>query len=55
MKKKTQSLILAVAVICFLGSAAFADVPRTTGTISKVTVYRGQVPSRLICRRALLS
>jgi len=42
MKKKTQSLILAVAVICLLGSAAFAEVPRTTGTISKVTVYRGQ-------------
>lgn len=42
MKKKTRSLILAVAVICFLGSAAFADVPTTTGTISKVTVYRGQ-------------
>ena len=42
MKKRTQSLILAVAVICLFGSAAFAEVPRTTGTISKVTVYRGQ-------------
>lgn len=41
MKNLTQ-LVLAVALITFLVSAASADVPTTTGTISKVTVYRGQ-------------
>ena len=42
MKKQTQTLIAAVAVITLVTVAAFADVPTTTGTISKVTVYRGQ-------------
>jgi len=42
MKEKTQIFTLAAAVICLLAVAAFAEVPPTTGTISKVTVYRGQ-------------
>jgi len=42
MKRWTQTLVLAVSVIGFLASAVFADAPRTAGTISKVTVYRGQ-------------
>jgi uncharacterized protein (TIGR02231 family) len=42
MKKRTQTLVLAVAVMGLLASAVFADAPRTTGTITKVTVYRGQ-------------
>ncbi|MBA7482406.1 hypothetical protein ES707_17892 [subsurface metagenome] len=42
MKNQTQILTLVIVVIAFLASVAFADVPTTTGTISKVTVYRGQ-------------
>ncbi len=42
MKNQTQTLTLVIVVIAFLCSVAFADVPTTTGTISKVTVYRGQ-------------
>jgi uncharacterized protein (TIGR02231 family) len=42
MKQKAETLITAIAIICLLGVAAFAEVPTTTGTISKVTVYRGQ-------------
>ena len=42
MKKWTQTILLVVVVIGLLGTAVFADVPRTAGTISKVTVYRGQ-------------
>ena len=42
MKNQTQTLTLAIVVIAFLASVAFADVPTTAGTISKVTVYRGQ-------------
>ncbi len=42
MEKKRQSLILAVVVIGLLAAAGFAEVPRTTGAISEVTVYRGQ-------------
>ena len=42
MKNQTQILTLAIVVIAFLCSVAFADVPTTIGTISKVTVYRGQ-------------
>ncbi|MCH8119970.1 MAG: mucoidy inhibitor MuiA family protein [Planctomycetes bacterium] len=42
MKNQTQTLTLAIVVIALLASVAFADVPTTTGTISKVTVYRGQ-------------
>jgi len=39
---KQQNLILTLAVVVLATSAAFADVQTTTGTISKVTVYRGQ-------------
>jgi uncharacterized protein (TIGR02231 family) len=42
MKKKAQTLTLAIVVICLLAGAAFAEVPTTAGTITKVTVYRGQ-------------
>ena len=42
MKNQTQTLTLVIVVIALLCSVAFADVPTTTGTISKVTVYRGQ-------------
>ena len=42
MKNHTQALVLAVALMAIVASAASADVPTTTGTISKVTVYRGQ-------------
>ncbi len=42
MEKKRQSLIWAVVVIWLLAAAGFAEVPRTTGAISEVTVYRGQ-------------
>jgi uncharacterized protein (TIGR02231 family) len=41
MKNPTQ-LVLAVALTFIAASAAYAEVPATTGTISKVTVYRGQ-------------
>jgi uncharacterized protein (TIGR02231 family) len=42
MKCCIQTLTIAVVLISLLASFAFADVPSTTGTISKVTVYRGQ-------------
>ncbi|MGD8786834.1 MAG: mucoidy inhibitor MuiA family protein, partial [Phycisphaerales bacterium] len=42
MKNQTKTLTLAIVVISFWVSVTFADVPTTTGTISKVTVYRGQ-------------
>ena len=42
MKNQTQILTLAIVLIALFCSIAFADVPTTTGTISKVTVYRGQ-------------
>lgn len=42
MKNQTQILTPAIVVIALLASVAFAEVPTTTGTISKVTVYRGQ-------------
>ena len=42
MKKETQIFTLVIAVVCVLATAAFAEVPTTTGTITKVTVYRGQ-------------
>ena len=41
MKNLTQ-LLLSAALIAIAATAAYADVPTTTGTISKVTVYRGQ-------------
>jgi len=42
MKRWTQTLILVVSVIGLSASVVSADAPRTTGTITKVTVYRGQ-------------
>ena len=42
MKNHLQTFILAVAVIGLSATASFANVPTTTGTISNVTVYRGQ-------------
>jgi uncharacterized protein (TIGR02231 family) len=41
MKNQTQ-LVLAVVLTAIVASAASADMPTTTGAISKVTVYRGQ-------------
>ena len=41
MKNLTQ-LVLAVALTAIVASAVSAEVPTTTGVISKVTVYRGQ-------------
>ena len=41
MKDPTR-LLFAVALTAIMASAACADVQTTTGTISKVTVYRGQ-------------
>jgi uncharacterized protein (TIGR02231 family) len=42
MKNHVQKIILAVAISIITTTAAYAEVPMTTGTISKVTVYRGQ-------------
>lgn len=42
MRNLTHTFVLAVVLIIFAASAASADVPTTTGTIAKVTVYRGQ-------------
>lgn len=42
MKSRTQTSILAAAITGLLAGLVFADAPRTAGTISKVTVYRGQ-------------
>jgi uncharacterized protein (TIGR02231 family) len=42
MKSHIQTFILAVAAIGLSATALFANVPTTTGTISNVTVYRGQ-------------
>jgi uncharacterized protein (TIGR02231 family) len=42
MKNQIQTLTLIVAITVFAASVSFADVPTTAGTISKVTVYRGQ-------------
>ncbi len=42
MKNQTQTFIVATVITALLVGIVFADVPRTTGTISKVTVYRGQ-------------
>jgi len=41
-QKKTRIVTLAVAAVCLMAAVAFAEVPTTTGAISKVTVYRGQ-------------
>jgi uncharacterized protein (TIGR02231 family) len=42
MKTQTKIVTLVTIIGAFLYSVAFADIPTTTGTISKVTVYRGQ-------------
>ncbi|MGD2095315.1 MAG: mucoidy inhibitor MuiA family protein [Phycisphaerales bacterium] len=42
MKNQTKTFTLTIAVIALWVSTTFADVPTTTGAISKVTVYRGQ-------------
>ena len=42
MEKKTQALVLAIAVIALATTTAFADAQTISGAISKVTVYRGQ-------------
>ena len=42
MKDKIRMFFMAIAVIAIPVSVVFADAPTTTGTISKVTVYRGQ-------------
>ena len=42
MKNQTQILTPVIVLIALVASVAFAEVPTTTGTISKVTVYRGQ-------------
>jgi len=42
MKSQKQIFTPAIVLIALLCSVAFADSPTTTGTISKVTVYRGQ-------------
>jgi len=42
MKRCRQTLTIAVVLISLLASIAFGDVPTTVGSISKVTVYRGQ-------------
>ena len=40
MKNQTQIITPAIVLIALLASVAFADVPTTAGTISKVTVYQ---------------
>ena len=42
MRNLTHTFVLAVALIILTASVASAEAPTTTGTISKVTVYRGQ-------------
>ncbi|NQT01470.1 MAG: mucoidy inhibitor MuiA family protein [Planctomycetes bacterium] len=42
MKSQKQILTSAIVVVVLLCPVAFADSPTTTGTISNVTVYRGQ-------------
>ena len=42
MREKMQNLVVVIAVVCFVSVAAFAEEQTTTGTITKVTVYRGQ-------------
>ena len=42
MRKQTQILAIAVVVIYILSGTVLAEVSTITGTISKVTVYRGQ-------------
>jgi uncharacterized protein (TIGR02231 family) len=42
MKRSKQTLTIAVVLISSLATITFGDVPTTVGSISKVTVYRGQ-------------
>ena len=42
MKTRSQVVVLATLAICLLTATTFAQLPTTTGTISKVTAYRGQ-------------
>jgi hypothetical protein len=42
MKRFAQTLAVALTVVGLLVSVASADAAATAGTISKVTVYRGQ-------------
>ena len=42
MKKQTKIFTVAIVAICLLTATVFAEAPTTTGTISRVTVYRGQ-------------
>lgn len=42
MKRRTQTSIVATVITVLLTGVAFADASRTAGSISKVTVYRGQ-------------
>jgi uncharacterized protein (TIGR02231 family) len=42
MKTQTQRLVMTAVLMVVVASGAFAETPTTTGTISKVTVYRGQ-------------
>jgi uncharacterized protein (TIGR02231 family) len=42
MKNQAYVIVLALALTALAASVALADAPTTTGTISKVTVYRGQ-------------
>jgi len=42
MKNKTQRLLLVIVLTVIMVSCVSAQLPTTTGTVSKVTVYRGQ-------------
>ena len=42
MKNKTQTLLLVIVLTAIMVSCVSAQVPTTTGTVSRVTVYRGQ-------------
>ena len=42
MKRHTQIITLVILIISQLPAIVFGEMPMTTGTISKVTVYRGQ-------------
>jgi uncharacterized protein (TIGR02231 family) len=41
MRKKMQNLVVVIAAVCLVSVGASAEM-QTTGTITKVTVYRGQ-------------
>ncbi len=42
MRNQRRMFLLVVVTTAFLAANAFAEAPATSGTISKVTVYRGQ-------------